>query len=332
MGRLGMSSVPTGSRGRSAGGLALLAAALLAGAPASSAASALRWRPSPPMIEDRDIFGTATGADGRIYAFNGEWGIGAAEAFSPATRKWSSIAAPPDFVSGTAGAAANHGRIYEIGGLDFGEAAVRRVAVYTPWTNRWRHVAKMPTARAFVAAATGHDGRIYVFGGTKDILGGAPVLRTVEAYDPATDTWKARRPMPTARSGAAAVTGRDGTIYLIGGFDGSGFLNSVEAYDPATDTWRRRASMPTKRWKLGAAIGRDGRIYAVGGANASRSELRKVEAYSPATDTWSPAPFLFVPRSGLGVAAGKDGTVYAIGGCMGDCFFNHALDLVEALR
>src|SRR5262245_6651400 len=62
------------------------------------------------------------------------------------------------------------------------------------------------------------------------------------------------------RLGLAAVTGRDGHIYAIGGND----VATVEGYDPASDTWTTRASMPTARGGLAAVAGPDGRIYAIG--------------------------------------------------------------------
>ena len=68
--------------------------------------------------------------------------------------------------------------------------------------------------------------------------------------------------MPTRRGYLAAVTGSDGTIYAIGGFDpvlGSQ-TGAMEAYDPTTDAWTTLAPMPKPRYALGAAIGSDGTI------------------------------------------------------------------------
>jgi hypothetical protein len=52
----------------------------------------------------------------------------------------------------------------------------------------------------------------------------------VEAYDTTTNTWTTVASMPTARTNLPAVTGPDGRIYAIGGFDGSTIVNTVEAY------------------------------------------------------------------------------------------------------
>ena len=43
-------------------------------------------------------------------------------------------------------------------------------------------------------------------------------MATVEAYDPATDTWTSQAPLPTARKDFAAGV-VDGILYAVGGVD-----------------------------------------------------------------------------------------------------------------
>src|SRR5262249_58819904 len=65
---------------------------------------------------------------------------------------------------------------------------------------------------------------------------------TVEEYDPATNTWRARSPMPTARN-HAAIGVVNNKIYVIGGRVGAAFIGVAsntdvgEEYDPATHQW-----------------------------------------------------------------------------------------------
>jgi len=195
-------------------------------------------------------------------------------------------------------AVALNGRIYAIGGSQGFGSSLNTVEVYDPSSNSWRSSndppgtagapAPMPTARYELAVAA-VNGKIYGIGGH-----GGPnqELNTVEAYDPATNTWSTDvevvspkgvvlhiplAPMPTARSdlAAAAVNGK---IYAIGGF--GGLLNTVEVYDPATNRWTAAANLPTARYSLAAADA-NGLIYAVGGTSATATPSNTTEQYSP---------------------------------------------------
>lgn len=180
----------------------------------------------------------------------------------------------------------------------------------------WTTVDPMPVARFDVAVVTGPDGRIYVFGGEYSGVTSIYLpLNHVEAYDPNTGIWTAVAPMPTARGCAAAAVGRDGLIYVFGGFDRDiNPLQTVEAYDPIANTWTTKAAMPTARMCLGAATGSDGRIYAIGGAVGSAAGLDTVEAYDPDTDTWETVAAMPTARYVLATVAAADGLIYAIGG------------------
>jgi hypothetical protein len=140
----------------------------------------------------------------------------------------------------------------------------------------------MPTPRSRLAAAAGPDGQLYVFGGS----GPSAILSTVEAYNPATNTWTTKASMPTARAALAAAPGADGQLYVFGGTRFIGIIPSVstvEAYNPATDSWTTQASMPGALSGLAAAPGADGQLYVFGGASAiGGSPLSTVQAYLPA--------------------------------------------------
>ena len=74
------------------------------------------------------------------------------------------------------------------------------------------------------------NGIIYAFGGSRGGIGGS--LATVEAYDPATNTWTVATEMPTAR-GWLSTSAVNGIIYTIGGarVTGGSPTSTVEAYD-----------------------------------------------------------------------------------------------------
>jgi N-acetylneuraminic acid mutarotase len=101
----------------------------------------------------------------------------------------------------------------------------------------------------------------------------------VEAYDPATNSWTTKAPMPTAREFLAAGV-INGKLYAVGGDELTGpFLNTVEAYDPATNTWTTEASMPTARSGFGASAV-NGKLYALGGFS-DNGTLNTNEAFNP---------------------------------------------------
>ena len=120
--------------------------------------------------------------------------------------------------------------------------------------------------------------KIYVIGGQDEFDQGG----VVEEYDPATDLWPTKAPMPTPRFylGAVALGGR---IYTIGGETdhGGGFRPTVEDYDPVADFWSAEASMHTLRMGLATAVV-GGSVYAVGG-NFDGIQLVANEEFVPGT-------------------------------------------------
>lgn len=182
----------------------------------------------------------------------------------------------------------------------------------------WRTAAPMPTKRTEVAAAA-LDGKIYVVGGfEKPSLGNVmsfAITRSVEVYDPTTDRWTSKAPLPVGlhHVGIGVVHGR---LYVVGGYSKSGLsvwnpVATVYAYDPATDSWMERASMPTARGAL-SVTEHDGKVYAIGGYDRKGNNAQ-VEVYDPERNVWTTAAPLPTPRDHL-AAATVAGKIYAIGG------------------
>ena len=214
------------------------------------------------------------------------------------------------------GSAVVDGKIYVIGGAPFRCGITAVVEEYDPAMDTWTARADMPTARQGLAAAA-VDGIIYAIGGWKgdSVTCWGETLATVEAYDPATDTWTTKADMPTTANcylSASAVV--DGIIYVIGGSAGNEALSFVEAYDPAADMWTRKADMPTARYSPAACVV-DGQIHVFGGDTIWVSDIivPTVEVYDPATDTWTQATDMPTARKShtASVVAGR---MYIIGG------------------
>jgi N-acetylneuraminic acid mutarotase/pimeloyl-ACP methyl ester carboxylesterase len=183
----------------------------------------------------------------------------------------------------------------------------------------WAMGKSMVYPRYNMAVAVAGNGKIYVIGG--DEYTNLP-LNYVEEYDPASNSWRTRTPMPTRRWAVEAVTGANGNIYVIGGENcGAGScsgssttqtLNVVEEYNPVSDTWRTLANMPTPRANLGLVAASNGKIYAIGGSQKGTGDLSVVEEYNPATNSWQTKASLPSPRQEIN-AVEMSGKIYAIG-------------------
>lgn len=202
--------------------------------------------------------------------------------YDPATNTWSSKANMP-ILSGCGATGVMNGLLYVYTPCDGYSAFANYLHAYDPATNTWTGKTAPPHAHQGGAGAV-IDGKFYLVGGW-DELGSAStnITRTLDVYDPVTNTWTTKAPMPTARQLlAGGVIG--GKFYAVGGIDnGSLFFNTVEVYDPATDTWASRRPMPTARaWLAAGAI--NGLLYAVGGVNGGY--LATNEAFIPSDVTW----------------------------------------------
>ena len=294
---------------------------LTAEAHAQAAGKWVKLAPFPEPAEE--LFGVAAG--GKMYVMGGlapGWKPrGLVYEYDPAADKWTKKK-PMALFSHHVAVTELNGKIYAFGGFvppQSGPPAwipIDNAWEYDPAADSWKALASMPTKRGSpVAAVVG--GKIYVIGGATTAPGAKePIVHparphitigTVEEYDPATNTWRARTPMPTARNHAGVgVVG--GKIYVIGGRTGAAFIsvatntNIVEEYDPATDSWgASKARMPSARSAVASGTYRD-RIYIAGGEfqdDSMMAAFRAFEAYQPATNSWTILPRMPVPRHGL---------------------------------
>src|SRR5216117_1179192 len=196
------------------------------------------WSAMSPLPVARCCGSATTGLDGRIYVVggfaNGNVQLSNVEAYDPETDTWSTLAPLAAPRAGKLAAiTAPDGLIYAMGGIN-GVTTVATMDAYDPCADTWTPVASMPAPRRFLDAVLGRGGIIYALGGTVGSVGfpGTQELATVEAYDPSADTWTAVAGLSTPRGALAAAVGRAGTIFAIGGFDGSSVLSSVEAFTP----------------------------------------------------------------------------------------------------
>jgi N-acetylneuraminic acid mutarotase len=304
---------------------ASLAALLLLTLAASAAFAQGTWKNVAPFPEPREeLLGAAAG--GKLYVFAGLIPLwkpaGVVYEYDPAADKWTKkkpMALPSHHVA----LAELKGKIYLFGGFVLPQSGppawqpIDNAWEYDPGSDSWKALAPMPTKRGSPVAAVA-GGKIYVIGGAAPHTGSSEAAihparphRSVaanEIYDPATNSWAARSPMPTARN-HASIGVVNNKIYVIGGRIGAAFMSVpasntdvVEEYDPAADQWGGlKAPMPTPRSASAWGTYR-GRIYVAGGEQRSVQSYgayRALEAYDPAGNRWSVLPPMQVPRHGL---------------------------------
>jgi N-acetylneuraminic acid mutarotase len=152
-----------------------------------------------------------------------------------------------------------------------------------PTENSWTQKAAMPTARYYFGAAV-VNGTIYAIGGfgrqVEEQLQFSNVTDANEVYNPETDTWTEKTPMPTS-IGGFAVAVYENKIYCFGGgimvSDRTVAQGETLVYDPATHGWENKTSMPMPANGLEANVV-DNKIYVIG---------RSTMVYDPATDSWA---------------------------------------------
>ncbi len=190
--------------------------------------------------------GAAGVINGKLYVAGGSssqyaGNIANLQIYDPATNEWTSGASMP-LASHHMAAGVIDGKLYVAGGTDQSNIyRTNSLRVYDPSTNAWSIKAPMPTIR-FAAAAGVINGILYVVGGDSSApWSSLNPTNIVEAYDPATDIWTTKAPMPTSRT-QHCVAVMNGILYALGGWGYDGNRNqvtyeTVEAYDPVSDTW-----------------------------------------------------------------------------------------------
>jgi N-acetylneuraminic acid mutarotase len=273
------------------------------------------WMTRQPMATRR--FDAAAGViNGILYVVGGRDAnarpTAILEAYDPATNSWTTKAPMPAARQAPAAGVVN-GILYVAGGDNNGTHAT--VVAYDPATDTWTTRAPMPTARAYATAGVA-GGILYVVGGSGSGESGIrPPLATVEAYNPTTNTWSTKAPMPTARYGPTAGLA-NGILYVAGGFGLNNYLATLEAYDPITNTWQTKAPMPTARASAAAGVV-SGIFYVAGGGGCTDigcgHEMDRLEAYDPSVNAWTTKASM--PAARHSPAAGVfNGILYVAGG------------------
>lgn len=235
---------------------------------------------------------------------------------------WAPKASMPTARSGL-GVAVVDGNIYVIGGSRGINVGYDNNEEYNLITDTWTTKTAMPTPRGVFAIAV-FQNKVYCIGGS--IRGGTgfnELTNVNEVYNPATDTWETKAPMPMLKSSFLANV-VDGKIYIIGGLTQSAPnatlypSNETFVYDPLLDSWTTKASIPTPVYSYASSVV-DNKVYVISGNHYGYTDLNQI--YDPTTDTWSygaPIPIAVQSASAgatTGITASK--AIYVVGGFVG---------------
>ena len=161
--------------------------------------------------------------------------------------------------------------------------------LYDPSTDIWSSKSSIPTVQYGFASAT-YQNMIYIFGGCSgfNLTSGYPIncTQASKVFNPATDSWASRAPMPTARAEMQANVVND-KIYLIGGTLPNGDIsNASEVYDPSSDSWSTVAPIPYQAGLYASAV-LSNKIYVEGGGQSGPKISDLNQIYDTETNLWA---------------------------------------------
>ncbi|HET6837473.1 MAG TPA: kelch repeat-containing protein, partial [Gemmatimonadales bacterium] len=181
-----------------------------------------------------------------------------------------------------------------------------------PTANFWSaRAALLPERRGHSVGVS--NGELYAIGGENKF---GNVISTVQAYNPGTNQWSTKAPLPVGRQSANGATTINSIIYVAGGLNPAGKLtNTLYAYNPATNRWLAQRNMPVPGGCGGsAAIG--GKLYVFSGCrlvNGAQDAAGLLHRYDPATNSWTTLVSAPVVHFQPAVAA-VGGKLYVVGG------------------
>lgn len=200
------------------------------------------WTDRAILSPLRSMFGMSLANDGRIFLLGGGVTSDAANAYDPATDKWTPLPAMPTARANSAVATGANGVVYTFGSSSL---LTPQMDAFDPAANRWSAVTT-PTPYlmpGFTAAATSKDGTmIYVVG----------QLGQFHVYDIAKASWTKGPNLADVHngyvgSGRGAVVAVDGRLFVVGGrffhseTPGQPSIGTpsrmVEVYDPRRNRW-----------------------------------------------------------------------------------------------
>ncbi|MAH26654.1 MAG: hypothetical protein CMI19_06845 [Opitutae bacterium] len=218
------------------------------------------WITKQPLTEV--TFGQAsTYYENKIYVLGG-YNLSKVEVYDPQTNEWSVGTELP--VETRYGSAVTLGSEIYFGGGRQSNTILNTFYSYSSAGN-WIQKANMNLSRNGHRSLVYED-KIWIIGGANNNDG---KLRSVEIYNPDTNSWINGPSLVTKRSGFSCWVW-DNKIFVAGGFNENGIVQSIEYFDNEKGYWQTHGTLPTPN-KYSSATALNDKIYIFGGVTGTDS-------------------------------------------------------------
>ncbi|MDB5216435.1 MAG: Branched-chain amino acid transporter, amino acid-binding protein [Myxococcaceae bacterium] len=186
----------------------------------------------------------------------------------------------------------------------------------------------MVTPRIAHTAVRLHDGRLMISGGGTSAQVIAPVITSIELFDPTTDLFTAGGDLSVPRTRHTATTLASGKVLITGGATATPVTihASAEIYDPTAAIGARShavGALSKARMNHAATLLPSGEVLVTGGCTAKAQVSRTcaadgaskvAELFDPVTETFVVLPAMNTAREDHGAVVLPNGKVLIVGG------------------
>lgn len=257
------------------------------------------WSYTGSMIKKRTDFSSVLLNDGRVFAIGGKDESGSSlastEFYNPATSTWTEGPAMHFFQSQHKALKLKDGRVLVAG-------ADRNVEIFDPETNLWQQATSMVNLHGIgFAMILMKDGNVLASGGNND-------PRSLETYNPSTDTWTTAGFLSTNRQNHHMINLMDGKVLIVGGV-------YADIYNPITKTVNFGGYLSKFVSNSPMVLLENGHVllYDIGDF-FSPSDTKCFQIYNPSLNIWSSETNNLLGRNNYRINKLSNGKVLISGG------------------
>jgi N-acetylneuraminic acid mutarotase len=179
------------------------------------------WTAMPSLPNGRYHPGAVAAADGNIYVTGGfsvqpTETLGSIARFTPGGSSWTTLTPiMTNARSGHSVVVGDGGKIYAVAGYN-GSSELTTLEHYTPGGTGWNTAPPLQLGRKYATAAFTNN-KLYVIGGSSWLSASIAHASSVEAFNPATNSWSRVASLPEGRYAHASAVTPTGKVYVFGG-------------------------------------------------------------------------------------------------------------------